>query len=64
MISMGMGRISSGKEARKLLPNEYLSIQDRVIKSVKYNVQESQNRTCRVMRYRGLLEKISGYTFM
>jgi hypothetical protein len=61
---MGMGSISSGSDARKLLPNEYFSIQDNVINMVKYNVQESQNNTWRVMRYLGLLENISGYTFM
>jgi hypothetical protein len=63
-MSRGIGNVSSGKEARKLFQNGNFSIQERVMKIVKYRIQVNQNNTCRVTRYFVLFEKTSGFTFM
>jgi hypothetical protein len=59
-----MESVSSTRQGPKVLEIGNLLVHDNVMNKVKYNIHDTQNNTCLVMRYLGLLENTSGFTFI
>lgn len=59
-----MESVSSTRQGPKVLEIGNLLVHDKVMKKVKYNIHDIQNNTCLVIRYLGLLENTSGFTFI